>query len=395
MNRTLIKKADLVLPDKVVRDKDVLVENGKIIRIGNGGSLSCRDQEVCVDGNGLYLSPGFIDIHFHGMHSYLVDNGPEDLEQICCRLPAYGVTGFLPTVTPRPEGKDAEFLSTLSTTTYKGTHVLGFFLEGPFVAITGALPPEGLGTPSEKRVRSMRDACLPYRAVFAVSPDLPGSMECIPIMAENEAPVFLTHTRATVEQTLEGIGKGISHATHFYDVFPLPEETDPGVRPAGAVEAVLSEPHVSVDFILDGEHVDPIVVKMALQCKGPDKVCLISDANRGAGLPPGVYAGIGGSEVKFAYPGAPARMTKNTSSPGGLAGSGLLLNMAVANALKFLTIDLPLGVRMASLNPARVLGLADKKGIIEEGYDADLVLMDTSLNIRKTWVSGSCCFSAE
>ena len=147
---------------------------------------------------------------------------------------------------------------------------------------------------------------------------------------------------------------------------------------------------MSVDFILDGEHVEPIAVKMALQCKGPEKVCLTTDANVGAGLPPGKYNSIG-VEIEFAYQGGPARMTEKSTYPGGLAGSGLTMNLAVKNALEMLAVDLPQALRMASTNPANVLGLKDK-GQIKKGFDADMFLMDDDCQVLQTWMAGECCY---
>jgi len=270
-----------------------------------------------------------------------------------------------------------------------GTEVLGFHLEGPFIALTGAISPACLGSPTRQRVETLKQAASGLLTVFSVSPDLAGVIELIPVMGK---PVFTTHTKATVKEMQAGIDAGITHATHFYDVFPCPPEDDPGKRPCGAVEAILADPRVSVDFILDGEHVDPIAVKVALQCKGPDKVCLITDANVGAGLPPGIYEGLGGEEIEIAYPGGPARMTKRGKVPGGLTGSGLTLNLAVKNAYTMLGVDIPQAFAMASLNPARVLGRADRKGKIAPGYDADLILVDREFNVKATWVRGDRVF---
>lgn len=208
----------------------------------------------------------------------------------------------------------------------------------------------------------------------------------MPVMAAGDTPVFITHTRANVKQTQLAIEAGASHATHFYDVFPCPDEIDPGVRPCGVVEAVLADERVSVDFIVDGEHVDPVAVKMALQCKGPDKVCLITDANIGAGNPPGVYQ-FGDEKVEFKYQGGPARMTADSAVPGGLAGSGLTMDLAVKNTVEMVGLDLPLAVKMASDNPARVLGLKNT-GKIKVGYDADIVLLDEGLKVTYTLIAG-------
>ncbi|HUX20371.1 MAG TPA: hypothetical protein VMW69_03965, partial [Spirochaetia bacterium] len=331
MQRTVIHNV-VILDEEPTAGLSVVLEGDRITRIAPVRSVHPSGSDRVIEGKGRFLAPGFIDLHIHGTHNLLVDSGREALEKLCTLLPGYGVTGFLPTVSPRIEGEDARHVEGLSAARSAGASIFGFFLEGPFLTLTGALPPESCGSPSEGRIRSLIEAATPYRAVFAVAPDLDGVLPFIPMMADGGAPVFITHTAATVKQTQAAIEAGARHATHFYDVFPAPRETDPGVRACGATEAILADDRVSVDFILDGEHVDPIAVKMALRCKGLDRVCLITDANLGAGLPPGVYEGVGG-EIEFAYPGAPARMTKNSRAPGSLAGSGLTLDTAVRNAV--------------------------------------------------------------
>jgi len=241
----------------------------------------------------------------------------------------------------------------------------------------------------------MIESSRPYPAIFSISPEFAGVLDLIPIMAQNGTPVFMTHTAANVEQTQAAIDAGVRHATHFYDVFPSPPVTEPGARPCGAVEAVLADPRVSVDFILDGEHVQPVALKMALQCKGPAGVCLITDANIGAGLPPGKKFRFGTYDVVFAYEGGPARITDNGPLPGGLAGSGLTLDAAVRNAVRLLGVGLPQAVRMASANPARVLHLEGSKGRVGEGFDADFVLLSKELRVKKTWVGGEPRFAME
>jgi len=397
MATTLILHASLVGEHILCEDRAVLIEGRAVRFVGRAEQCPVRKPDHVVDAGGLYLSPGLIDMHIHGVLGSVVDAGPEALAEICRILPRYGVTSFLPTVLPRPAGEDADYVASLATVAYRdmkaevapGTEVLGFHLEGPFIALTGAISPACLGSPTRQRVETLKQAASGLLTVFSVSPDLAGVIELIPVMGK---PVFTTHTKATVKEMQAGIDAGITHATHFYDVFPCPPEDDPGKRPCGAVEAILADPRVSVDFILDGEHVDPIAVKVALQCKGPDKVCLITDANVGAGLPPGIYEGLGGEEIEIAYPGGPARMTKRGKVPGGLTGSGLTLNLAVKNAYTMLGVDIPQAFAMASLNPARVLGRADRKGKIAPGYDADLILVDREFNVKATWVRGDRVF---
>ncbi len=383
MSKFQIINVNIVLPDRLLEKHCLVVDGGKIKDIS---AQPQKEFPQTIDGCGNFLCPGFIDLHIHGMNEYLIDNGIDDLKNICDILPRYGVTGFLPTVCPLPKGKDAGFLKSLSASKNTGTKIYGFHLEGPFLTITGALPPEALGNADMERVKSLIEAAKPYNAIFSISPDFENITELLPLMTQDNTPAFITHTKANVNQTQAAIKAGACHGTHFYDVFYHPDETDPGVRPCGAVEAILADENVSVDFILDGEHVDPVAVKMALKCKGSDKVCLITDSNIGAGSEPGLYQ-FGKEEVKFAYPGAPARFIKNNT----LAGSGLTMNKAVENAVKMLNADLPQAVRMASTNPAKVLRL-DNTGSIKTGNFADIVLMNDKFEIIQTWIDGKCCY---
>ena len=373
------------LKGKIVAQDDIvagylLLDGGKIA----GVTPSAPDCEV-LDCGDSFILPGFIDLHIHGVHEYLVDDGPEALQGMCRTLPRYGVTGFLPTVSPSPAPHDAESLARLAATPTEGTQILGFHLEGPYRSLTGAFNQDAIQGAGEARARALIAAAKPYKAIFSIAPDVEKIAEIIPIMAADNTPVFMTHTAADVSQTLKAIEAGACHATHFYDVFPCPPVSEPGVRPCGAVEAILADEDVSVDFILDGVHVDPIAVKMALACKkhGRGRVCLITDAQVGAGNPPGTYIFGNMGQVHFDYPGSPARLPD-----GALAGSGLTLDKALRNAVEWLGLDLVQAGKMLSYNPASVLHIEDRKGLLAAGYDADFVVLDSNLEVLSTWIAG-------
>jgi N-acetylglucosamine-6-phosphate deacetylase len=367
---------------------DVLFDGGCIKKIGP--AINEHADEV-INGNGNYLAPGFIDLHIHGLRRWLIDNGPADLLEICKTLPEFGVTGFLPTVCPRPKGQDAKCLAELAEVNSPATEILGFHLEGPFLTLTGALPKDALGAVDLDRVKALISAAGKHRAIFSIAPDFTDIEKILPTMVAAAGVAFITHNRANAAQAQRAVDLGARHGTHFYDVFPIPEVTEPGVRPCGSVEVLLSDERASVDFILDGEHVEPIAVKLALVCKSPDRVCLITDSNIGTALPPGRY-GFMGSEVDFAYEGAPARLTEKTEHPGCLAGSGLTMIQAVRNAIKMLGLPLHMAVRMASANPAQTLGLSAHKGQLAESFDADAVLLDKDLKVLATFVAGKKVF---
>ncbi len=381
-------------PHGLQENQDVECTGPTITAIRPAGSYHPAEARKVVDGSGCSLAPGFIDLHIHGMHRHLANNTVEDYAAMSRILPRYGVTAYLPTIGPKPKGADAKYLASMASAQTTGARTLGFHLEGPFLSLTGAFPKEALGGPDPERVRMLVEAAEPYAAIFSVSPEFEGIMDLLPLMTAGGAPVFMTHTLADVQQTQAAIEAGVRHATHFYDVFPCPAERDPGVRPCGAVEAVLADERVSVDMITDGEHVDPTAIRMALHCKGPDRICVATDANIGAGLPPGRYEGFGGAAVEFAYAGGPARLTADSHFPGALAGSGLTMDRGLRNAMSLAGADLVQAVRMCSTNPAGVLGISDRKGAVEPGYDADLVLLDSNLQVIRTWVAGQEAYDA-
>lgn len=374
--------------------QDILVTGGRIAAVGPAGSVAAPHDARLTDARGRILAPGFIDLHVHGLHEHLADRSPEDLASMAEILPRYGVTGFLPTLGPKPAGEDARYLAELARLPARGARVLGVHLEGPFLSVTGAFPREALGEADPDRVRALIRAASPYRAVFSVSPEFDGILELLPLMRASGAPVFMTHTRASVAETRAAIEAGVRHATHFYDVFPAPPETDPGVRPCGAVEAVLAEPRVSVDLILDGVHVDPVVLRMALRCKPPGGVCIVTDANIGAGLPAGRYAGYGGVIVEVPGGGGPARLSADSHLPGALAGSGLTMDQGFRNAIVLARVDPGTAAGLCSTAPAGVLSIGDRLGSLQAGHEADMVLLDADLTVARTWVAGEVVFDS-
>ena len=393
MKSILVKNAKIIQNDILTDNSAVFCSDGKIDIILKDGVTDGFPADIILDAKGKILAPGYIDMHMHGACSIFTDKSADQLEKLTEILPQYGVTSFFAGVLPKmEEEEDYALLEELSKSKSRGAQLLGFFLEGHFLSLTGAIPNLKSNRTIEY-VEKLRELAQPYNLVFGISPEFPGICGLIPYMTKQGYPAFITHTKASVEQTQKAIAAGAIHATHFYDVFPYPGETDPGVRACGAVEAVLADPGVSVDFILDGEHVDPVAVKMALQCKGEEGVSLVTDANINAGLAAGRYTGLGGGDIVVEYEGGPARLAENTPMPGGLAGSGLTMDRAVRNAVSMLGVSIPQAIKMATYNPAKVLGLNHRKGKIEKGYDADMILLDENLLVQKCWVGGKEVFS--
>ena len=263
----------------------------------------------------------------------------------------------------------------------------GLHLEGPFVALGGAACATIPGDLS--LLSDMLAACRDRVSIMSISPDQENVLPVIEHLRERGIVPFITHTRASVEQTQAAIDAGAIHATHFYDVFPVPEERDPGVRPVGAVETILGDRRVSVDFICDGVHVHPAAIRAAVAAKGWAGVILITDANIGAGLPSGDYDTPWGYKVRVSSNNGTRHSTLNF-----LAGSSLTMNLGIKNLLRWLDLPPEQIWAMGTLNPARLMNLASK-GRLAPGADADLVLWDDELQPIKTWVGGRCVYQSE
>ncbi len=373
-----------VFPGVRMASTNIRFENGVVMAL-DAEVAEPGDQVIL--GEGRLLTPGLVDVHVHGILRYNFDNGPDDLLAVANCFPQFGVTTVLPTVVPK-RGKEmlpalADLAAALDRV--EGAKMPGLHLEGPFTALPGAgcdVMPGDLGLLEE-----MLAACRQRVRVMSLSPDTPNILPVIERLRALRIAPFVTHTRATLAQTQAAIAAGARHATHFYDVFPIPPDADPGVRPPGAVEAFLVDPNTTVDFIADGCHVDPIVIQLAVRAKTCRGVALISDANIGAGLPPGEYPTPWGYPVRVEPGNGAGIADPNHPLHGGLAGSALTMNVAMANVLQWIDAPPEEIWAMGTLNPARAAGLA-ATGNLAVGADADAVLWNDDLTPAMTWIRG-------
>lgn len=391
-NNTIITNVRALQPGEGIIAAWVQIGQGKIVGLGSSDDLP-DDVSPRVDGGGRLLTPGLIDVHTHGLGQFGYEVDPQELVAASRLLAKYGTTCVLPTlyryISRESLGRLERLTAALAEV--EDACMPGFHLEGPFMALSGAggqTIPGDLGLLDELWAAADRKL-----AAMSISPEVENILPVIERLCELGIVPFITHTRATLDQTQAAIDAGARHATHFYDVFPAPEETDPGVRPAGAVEAFLADPRCTVDFVADGVHVHPTIVKAVLAAKGPGNVILITDSNTGAGLPPGIHDTPLGQIVtaeaaRLHRPGLPL--------DGGLAGSTLTMDRGIANLTAWLDLPPPQIWAMGTSNPARLMRLADK-GTLRVGADADLVLWDQTAGqprAMRTWVAGRCVYEA-
>jgi N-acetylglucosamine-6-phosphate deacetylase len=374
------KDVTIVVPGKGISVGNVLVQDGRIVALG---AIEATASVIeCVEGKGRLLTPGLIDIHTHGILNHLYALGREELLSGGKCLARFGVTTVIPTIVPQIAPGWLEKITELAQaiSDVDGVNVPGLHLEGPFMAIKGTAAPTLTG--DLDLLEEIITACQGKLSVMSLSPETPGILPIIRRLRENGTAVFITHTRASVEQAEATFAAGASHATHFYDVFYSPPETDLGVRPVGVVEAVLADRNVTVDFIADGIHVHPAAIRAAVAAKGYRGVTLITDSIIGAGLPPAVYDTPWGFQVRVREGDAPRQVPENH-----LAGSGLTMDRGMVNLLQWLDLPQEQVWAMGTSNPAQVIGLKHT-GRMEVGADADLVLWEKDMRPGLTWVRG-------
>lgn len=389
MLSTLIENALVVRPGVGSSLSSVLIADGRIAALAPAEADLPVDLDR-VDAEGGLLTPGLIDLHTHGVREFLYERSPEDLLRGVGQLAQYGVTCVLPTIYRFLDRTSLTHIERLAAALDQATNVSapGFHFEGPFLALPGA---GAISTPGDLvLLDELLSAARGRVRAMSVSPDADNILPVIERLRDSGIAVFLTHTRANAKQTQAAIDAGARHGTHFYNVFPAPPEIEPGVRPAGAVEVLLTDRRCSVDFICDGVHVDPLAIKLAIQAKGWERVVAITDSNLGAGSEDGVYATPWGYSVRVQRKDA-ARVHDSTHAlHGQLAGSSLTMPQAIWNLLQW--IDLPGHClwAMGTSNPAHAVGLAGK-GDLRVGADADVVLWSqdsTQLRALRTWVAG-------
>ena len=388
MNNPLyIHHVRLVRPGESIAAGSALIRRGRIEELDGPAPADA----ILLDGGNRLLSPGLIDLHTHGIGHFLYEHSPEDILSASQFLPQFGTTCALPTLYRVFDRGSLEHLARLAASLdgALGARFPGFHLEGPFLALPGAgaqCIPGDLAL-----LEDLLSACDGKALAMSVSPDTPEILPVIERLVEKGVVPLITHTRATVEQTCLAIEAGAIHGTHFYDVFPLPRESDAGVRACGAVESLLADPRCSVDFIADGVHVHPMAIRCALAAKGFRKVLLITDSNIGAGLPEGVHDTSWGFSVRV-QDGRGARVADPENPAfGTLAGSALTMDAGIRNLHRWLNLPLDQVWAMGTLNVATLLGLKDL-GRMQAGAAADLVLWNEDLTVCKTWVRGQLVF---
>lgn len=363
-----------VIYENSIVKKNVIIEDGKIKSITD----ELPPGIPTFDCKGLFVSPGFIDIHIHGYNgSDTMDANFQALNNMSEALVKNGVTSFLPTTMTQSSLniKNAIEAVAESMGKVKGAQICGIHMEGPYVChkYKGAQPGEHIANPSIDSFKGLSGAHENIMKIVTIAPELDGSKELISYLKQNGITASIGHTDASYETAMDSIKYGISHATHTYNAMKSFTHREPGTL--GAV----FDSNIVAEIICDGIHTHFAALRILKKLKGVEHIVLITDCMRAGGLKDGKYE-LGGQEV-FVKDKA-ARLKDGT-----LAGSTLKLNEAVCNSVNNLGVSIPEAVRMASENPAKEAGMKNK-GKLQEGYDADIILFDNDINVKKVFIKG-------
>lgn len=343
-----------------------------------------RDVEVLTFPANYHLVPGFIDVHIHGSAGCDVMDGTFDALATISKTLAYeGTTSYLATTMTAAPEKITSVLQNVRDYQEKqyavaGAQLLGVHLEGPFLSPhkVGAQNAANILPPNIKYIKQWQKVSANAIKLVTLAPELPDSEVFIRFLQTQKIVASIGHTDATYTETQAAITAGCSHITHLFNAMRGIHQREPGPITA----ALLSE-QVTAELILDGIHLHPAIVQLAIKNKGKEKIILVTDAMRAKCMADGCYD-LGGQTVTVKD--AVARLADGT-----LAGSTLKMSSAIQNMLQFTDCDLMDAIRFAAENPAKMLNIFHAKGSIESGKDADLVVLDEQFNVVATIIAGS------
>jgi len=387
MDRYKIYNARVITPYRIIENGCVLVEDGEIKYVGKENVSSEGFEEI--DAGGKFVAPGFIDLHTHGAGGHDFMDGTLEAYLVSAETHArYGTTSLLPTtLTSTNEELKVTFdiFKKAKAANKKGANLLGLHLEGPYFSMEqkGAQDPKYIRNPDPAeymQILSWSDDIMRWSA----APELPGIDEFGKCIRKAGILPTIAHTDAVLEDVQKAMENGFTHCTHLYSAMSGLKRIN-GYRYLGVIESAFLLDDMTVEIIADGSHLPPSLLKLIYKIKGPSKIALVTDSMRGAGMPEGesILGSLENGQKVYIEDGV-AKMPDRKA----FAGSVATADRLVRNMIKLVDVPLTEAVRMMTLTPATIIGVSDKKGSLEAGKDADLVMFDGDINIFMTMVGG-------
>jgi N-acetylglucosamine-6-phosphate deacetylase len=378
VNRTALINGRVLIDSGLVENRWVLIEGDRIVAVVEPGDPRCASAQQH-DLDGKLLLPGFIDLQVNGGGGVLFNDAPsvESIRAIGAAHRKFGTAGFLPTLISADLDVVAKAIEAVQAAlAAQVPGVLGIHIEGPFLNV------ERKGIHDSQKFRELDPAAAKLltslrggRTLVTLAPEMT-TPAMIRRLVDAGIVVSAGHTNATYEEIREALSEGLAGFTHLFNAMSQLTGRAPGV-----VGAALDDPDSWCGIIVDGEHVDPVVLRISMRCKRHDRFMLVTDA----------MPGVGTNNKSFTIGGRRITVSGNLclDDDGRLAGSNIDMASCVRNAVSMLGLPLPEAVRMASLHPAEFLGIAHEVGRIAPGFKANFVVADAQVNVSGTWIDGA------
>jgi N-acetylglucosamine-6-phosphate deacetylase len=381
-----IFNGQIITPYRIIKNGTVIVRDGRIMEAGD--IRQEIDADLTIDARGQYIAPGFVDLHIHGGGGHdFMDGTVEAFLEIAKLHAKYGTTAMVPTTLT---SEKADLLKTLDNyeiarrDNTQGSSFLGMHLEGPYFAVSqrGAQDPRYIRNPDPAEYEEV----LAYSSSivrWSAAPELPGAIAFGKRLREKNILAAVAHTDAIYEEVLEAYENGYSLATHLYSAMSGVTRKN-AFRYAGTIESAFLL-DMDVEIIADGVHLPAPLLKLVCKIKGPDKIALITDAMRAAGMPEGdSILGPKETGLKVIVEDGVAKLPDRTSFAGSVATADRLVRTMIQKA----DVSLIDAVRMATATPARIMGADQRKGSLVSGKDADIIIFDEQIQVQMTMVQG-------
>ncbi len=363
---------------KSFENAQIEIENDRIRSV-----LPYNDKPADIDYDDLRIVPGFIDVHTHGAYNFDTNDADrEGLLNWVRRIPEEGVTSFLPTtVTQMPDVLKRAVANVADTASEdpKGAEILGIHFEGPYLdqRYKGAQPPEAICEASVEEFKSYQEAAKGMIKYITLAPEHDKDFALTEYCRDNGVVVSMGHSAASYDLALDAVRHGASTVTHLFNGMEPFHHRDPGL-----VGAALLCDDISAEIIGDGHHCHPAALKLCYRMKGPDHVMLITDSLCAKHCPPGNGYFLGGHPVEIKDGLAYLEGTDT------IAGSTLCINDGLRILIEEAGIPFDEALDSCTINPARCLGVDDRKGRLSPGYDADIVVLEDDYRVREAFCRG-------
>jgi N-acetylglucosamine-6-phosphate deacetylase len=393
-SRIKIVNGKIITPDRIIPYGTVLVTGATITEVVDG-DIEVPDA-VILDARGKYISPGFIDLHIHGGGGYdFMDNTVEAFVEIARTHARYGTTAMYPTTLTSSKEDMIRSLEVYEEAVKKntqGAQLIGIHLEGPYFAMNqrGAQDPKYIRNPDPAEYEEIISLSSSIKR-WSAAPELDGAMAFGRYLMANGILPALAHTDAIYEEVIEAFENGYSLATHLYSGMSGVTRRN-AFRYAGVIESAFIIDEMNVEIIADGIHLPAPLLELVYKIKGPARIALITDAMRATGMPPGPSV-IGSlqSGISVIVEDGVAKLPDRSSFAGSVATADRLVRTMTGMA----KVPLLHAIQMLSHTPASIMKIADRKGSLVSGKDADIVIFDNQIEIDITMVSGKVIYQKE